>query len=124
MYKAINGWTKEKMKAQIRLKNNGDKSVSRGGDSCAYRGIRDNACGVGCFIPDECYEMRMDVDTPGPAALLNLYPHLAEHMPLNTLDLTDLQAAHDSYYDGGDMRDHLCDWIDNNVRDSSEEFKS
>ena len=50
-YKTINGWTKDKMKAQVRAKNNGKRSLRRSG-GCAYQVTDGNRCAAGCFIPD------------------------------------------------------------------------
>lgn len=50
MYTTINGWTKKRMKAKIRLKNNGKKA--RVGDRCLYETEDGNHCAAGCFIPD------------------------------------------------------------------------
>lgn len=114
-YKTINGWTKDKMKAQVRAKNNGHRSTKAGG--CAYESTDGNRCAAGCFIPD------------GHAALgygdfidmlIARYPELANYMPLEfNHDMYKFQLAHDTASDEEDVREVLCEWIDKNVEDAS-----
>lgn len=113
MYKTANGWTKEKMKAQIRLKNNGTRSSE--GSRCVYRTKDGSACAVGCFIPDG----HEALDTIWPAStLVRTYPSLASLVPLTSLDgLNSLQCAHDRHI-GLNLHEALFSWIDENVEDA------
>jgi hypothetical protein len=120
MYKTINGWTKAKMIEQIKLKNNGERSVERfsNGDilpSCRYRGTNDNACAVGCFIPDTLYVESMEYR--GTIELLRKFSTLKEHMPLSENAMEMLQILHDRASDHEDVRDRMINWININVTD-------
>ena len=120
IHKTINGWTKEKMKAQIRAKNDGSKSgsyeIGFGDFACKYRGDNSNACAVGCFILDEDY--KSEFEGHSLQGLLE-YEEFAQ-MPLDYFGLKEMQNEHDSAIKmppDGNMRDLLCNWIDNNVLD-------
>jgi hypothetical protein len=115
MYKTINGWTKDKMKAQIRLKNNGKRSLSGELDGCAYQAEDGNRCAAGCFIPDGHIALHFGdfIDLA-----IQIHPELKTSMPLDTEDMYKFQIAHDTANDKEDVRDVLCRWIDENVEDS------
>lgn len=117
-YSTINGWTKEKMKAQIRARNNGTRCYDSEQDQCLYEMPNGNHCAVGCFISEGHESMGCigAVDT-----LLDNYQGLIESMPLTRTALFEMQKAHDNCQDGKyakDVRDVLCAWVDTNVRDS------
>lgn len=117
-HKTINGWTKEKMKAQIRLKNNGTRAHD--GDSCKYMTPDGNRCAVGCFIPDDQFSEGL-LESTDVTDLLIRYKHLKEYMPLEDRGLTFMQGEHDSGYDVAEatgLHERLCAWIDQNVEDS------
>lgn len=117
MFKIINGWTKEKMKAQILVKNNGYQS--RNGSMCAYRSQDGNRCAAGCFIPDDKYRANMECNSVRGILLEDHYG-LLSLFPLDQLGMTMLQGAHDncSSQDSEDMREVLCRWVDQNCEDS------
>lgn len=121
MFETINGWTKERMKEQIRLKNNGTKALIKSEESekCVYRTEDGNACAVGCFIPDEDYRPEMDRRTMLPTCLEKEFPELMKKLPLEPLALEQMQSIHDRGSKVGDVRIRLCDWIDKNVIDST-----
>ncbi len=114
MFKAINGWTKERMKSQVGLKNNGTRSMKQ--ELCAYRGANNNACAIGCFIPDERYNRVMDTENMDAYSLFRAFPELGQFMPLGSDGMMSLQRAHDDC-NVTDLRGVLCDWIDKNVED-------
>lgn len=119
-YSTINGWTKEKMKAQIRAKNNGTRCYDSEQDSCVYEMPNGNHCAVGCFIPQGHEGMTI---IGGSDNLLYNYQSLTLLMPLKPRALRELQKVHDSCQDGKyarDVRDVLCEWIDANVVDYTE----
>ena len=112
MYKTINGWTKEKMIAQIQMRNNGTVSV-RGG-RCQYRANHKpngNACAVGCFIPDEDYQKRFE-EQP----LWFIIDQIPGKMPLEISGLHSMLGVHDRSLNK-DPRIKLIDWINANVED-------
>jgi hypothetical protein len=112
MYKCINGWTKEKMKAQVRKYNNGTKSENKG--MCLYKN-GNNRCAIGCFIPDDKIdELKSHKGTV--ESLLHHHPDLKVNMPLKIGSLISFQEAHDNTF-VNDMRTHLCGWIDKNCED-------
>jgi hypothetical protein len=116
MYKTINGWTKEKMIETIMLKNNGTRSIDLNGRTCKYRGKNDNACAVGCFIPDQEYTPKME---EGVEILLEIYPKLLGFMPLSPNGLSDMQYVHDiDAKELNNPRELLIDWINKNVENN------
>ena len=119
MFKVINGWTKERMKETIRERNNGTKSVNNTG-YCQYKrvdvGQKPNHCAVGCFIPDTEYDENLEGQGTIPYLLVN-FPNLARFMPLDNLPMLTMQRLHDGAACDVDLRDVLCNWIDENVID-------
>lgn len=127
MFQTINGWTKEKMKAQIRAKNNGQPSIRKVANddgtfytTCVYRAKDGNACAAGCFIPDDKYSARtMEGWNIRHAAELD--HDLRDQLPLTLDGMTHMQVLHDGYDKSdfsGDMREILCKWIDDTVIDA------
>jgi len=124
MYKTINGWTKAKMIEQIKLRNNSTKSMEESG-FCMYRGPNNNACAVGCFIPDELYVPRMEKGYPA-RSLVREFINIRDSMPLDPYGLAAMQNIHD--YNAGDTQtryrypqlnvvERLTAWINENVED-------
>jgi hypothetical protein len=69
-----------------------DDHVDRAGDGCAYRGDGGTKCAVGCLIPDDAYNPRMENATVISLAERKELPvDLIEHVAL----LSQLQEAHD-----------------------------
>lgn len=114
-FQTINGWTKEKMKAQIRAKNNG--KVASNGKLCLYETPDGNHCAVGCFIPEGHQAMNA---TESVEWLLGYHEDLLKHMPLIKDGMYKLQVEHDKYTSTPteDVRKVLCKWIDENVIDT------
>lgn len=123
-YKTINGWTKEKMKAQIKKMNTGYASMVEGSGVCAYRGVdpsgQRNACAVGCFIPDEKYSALMDRGIGIVVTeLFNQFPNIMSDMPLPEEALVSMQRVHDRIHPSSQTtHDKLFSWIEDNVVDS------
>lgn len=116
MYRTINGWTKERMKDQIRARNTGKPSIDPGYSFCLYESAGGlNHCAVGCFIPPhhEALQFKGSAGT-----MLRHHNDLLSVMPLQVDGLLQMQDVHDSMHALRDMRDVLCDWIDLNVEDS------
>ncbi len=116
MYKTINGWTKDRMKAQIDKYNNGTKSESN--QSCVYETERGNRCAVGCFIPDLHDGLRYcgNVDS-----LVFKYNDLERYMPLPIDAMKQLQIVHDKFDTRNgykDVKQAMYAWIDSAVIDS------
>lgn len=119
MYKAQNGWTKESMKARIRERNNGTKSLGvldredyASQESCAYRGKNGNACAAGCFIEDSEYSPVFE----GKFAS-SLIQHYGLKMPLSGDGMDEMQRIHDCCLADVHLHDSLFKWIDKNVED-------
>ena len=120
--KAINGWTREKMKAQIRLKNNGKKSIDVDG-RCLYRSGDGNACVAGCFIPDDNplitdSELMLRYNT---SPVSTIWSQIKDVAPLEVQHLRILQDIHDTFEEAGSpgsLHDRLFKWIDANVEDT------
>src|ERR1700677_3554187 len=100
MYKLANGWTKEKVLAQVKKYNNGTRAMKPtnvGG--CTYKAENGNRCAVGCFIPDN-YDVTAFYFVGGARALIKNYPDLAQYMPFDKpLALVEFQRAHDDCFD-------------------------
>lgn len=113
MYKAINGWTKAKMKEQIVKKNNGQKCVKLDG-KCSYS-INDdsNRCVIGCFIPDNHPALKSDFFASATVMNYDLF----NEMPLDSEGLDAFQLHHDYLPSGVFIQDKLFQWIDENVED-------
>ncbi len=135
MYKTQNGFNKASMIATIRARNKGVRSrvTFTGGTfgSCRYRSghvstgmdANPNMCAVGCFIPDELYDVEMEGYVPDSIvqdlSLCQKFPQLVTHMPLCPEGMQMMQGAHDRYDKDGDVRDALEKWINTNVEDSN-----
>lgn len=82
-------------KVVTHLRKQGERAMN--GAVCAYRGVGNTQCAVGCLIPDEIYDPKMEGrgvyglcdDFPAVRALLPTVAH-------QTLAL-DLQSVHDSF---------------------------
>lgn len=113
-YRTANGWTKDKMKKQIKKYNTGIRAAFL--NDCVYRcPVTMNRCAIGCFIPDKAEDK---VFKTGGAAtgLLKLYPELIKYMPLeDDIALNKFQNIHDSCE--GNTHESLFKWIDENVED-------
>lgn len=115
MFKAINGWTKKKMKAKIRKKNDGTRAISPNPSLCAYETRSGNRCAVGVFLPDDHVAL---IEWSPIRKVVRLYPGLYTILPLDLEGMSILQNIHDSYSGDSDMRDILCNWVDGNVEDA------
>ena len=68
---------------------------SRRKDFCAYRGDNGLKCAIGCLIPDEKYDPKMD-GNGSINAVYRIFPSLHELFDKNQLSfLRDLQGVHD-----------------------------
>lgn len=117
MVKAINGWTKDKMKAHIKLEFKGKSEDAKG--NCLYRGPNGKKCAVGIFIPDDRYHPSMDSNSNNGGVSISLLMRkfdLSDIMPLGELYLYDLQRTHDNSSDPNTLDDMIV-WIDKNVED-------
>ena len=92
------------------LRKQGDASLNASG-KCAYRGEGGTACAVGCLIPDELYDPRIEswrvgtilnlrtggVDAGEVEAYREALSRIASHLGQeNEALLADLQSAHDN----------------------------
>lgn len=125
MYATINGWTKERIKEQIRARNNGTPAKTPedplGHFRCLYLTDDGNRCAAGVFIPDG---HPAQSSTLSISSVLDDHPDLYAAMPLGMNGMYALQAyGHDRPAFNAttrDMRDVMCEWIDLNVVDSVE----
>jgi hypothetical protein len=112
-FKTQNGWTKERMIAQIRKYNNGTRAIDVYGE-CKYQDHNGNRCAVGCFLPDGHEGFNTTVNVYN---LLRKFPDLNDIVPIKHMALSIMQGVHDEC-DTGDVRDLLEAWINNNVEDA------
>lgn len=115
MFTTINGWTKDRIKQQILLRNDGTIATNTATGSCKYRTKSGNHCAVGCFIPDGHIAMS---EVLSVGQVLHKYPELQSAMPLPPVAMGEMQAVHDNIVDtgcDGTMHDLLLAWVDNNV---------
>jgi hypothetical protein len=123
MYQLINGWTKEKMKAQIRAKNNGKRSmlpqdVPHSGNGCVYETSDGNHCFAGCFIPEGHIGMHL---IGGASFLVAKYQDLGAILPLSGREMQELQNVHDTWQQvpgGISLHEAADQWIDTNVTEA------
>jgi hypothetical protein len=113
-FKTKNGWTKERMIAQIRKYNDGTRALDEFG-TCRYQTSSGNRCAVGCFIHDGHEGLRSRRALYG---LLADHPDLNDVIPLDYSALSKMQSIHDDEDGKGDVRDRLESWINKNVEDA------
>lgn len=113
MFKCQNGFTKEKMKEVIKLRNNGMKCVNSD-NRCVYLNENGNSCVAGCFIPrgHRAQHKALTID-----AIMT--EHVDLKMPLDLDGMCELQVVHDLYGYGNSetLHEALFKWIDENVED-------
>lgn len=117
MKHAINGWTKQSMIDHIKVNFKGKSVSDADGDTCLYRGPNDTKCAVGMFIPDNLYNKEMDYGSTHGVSYLKLvskYPEIFSFMPLDNLDMLQLQTVHDGSQPTHTLRDML-EWIEKHV---------
>ncbi len=73
------------------LINQNCKSLTENRENCAYRGVNDTKCAVGCLIPDRCYDSKMERNT---VDRIKLPYAIKDNIEL----LIDLQQIHDNDY--------------------------
>ncbi len=86
------------------LRRQGVRSSAAG--VCFYRGPNDTKCAVGCLIPDELYQYRMEgcsVRDPSMETFLRLLGH-------DVGLCVQLQLAHDDYMPGGPYQEEGLEW--------------
>ena len=83
----------------------GDPDTNREA-GCAYRGDNGTKCAVGCLIPDDMYNPKMENATVVSLAQRKELPaELYEHVDM----LSDLQYAHDWSTSAAELIDKLCE---------------
>lgn len=88
----INGYDRQKVMDQIKARNLGYRAFDYYKDECYYRASDGNCCLVGCFIPDELYDSKIE----GNDAIHAIkYLELENHMPLSNRLMNRLQELHD-----------------------------
>jgi hypothetical protein len=112
MYKAINGWTKAKILKVLKARRYNCAAAS--GQSCFYLTKNGNRCAVGLFIPKghEGTSLKWYVKD-----LLQAYPDLEGHMPLETVAMRDLQGIHDGCAGEENLnaKQAMINWVKDNV---------
>lgn len=115
----INGWTKEKVLAQVKRNFIGVSKVPGVGNGCAYLDAQGRKCLVGCFIPSNRPAARR---FPGGVGdLLEHFPTLTKLMPFDFDGLSRMQSFHDGelksqYADPNEQKAHALQWIKDNVQ--------
>lgn len=119
-HKLKDGWTKDKVMAQFKEKNNGTRAMIITDEDdlgCAYRGVNGNACAAGAFIPDKLY--RKDMEDVPIATVLRKYPRVEKYMPLDSRGMECMQSVHDSCNQeggtNGDTYQAIQNFLDNEV---------
>ena len=94
MRKLVNGWTAERVLAQVKKYNDGAKAIKEGTNNiCTYQAKNGNRCFVGAFIPDDHAALNSNFEV---SDLLAEHHDLASLMPFDeTDDLKDFQLSHD-----------------------------
>jgi len=101
--KLINGWTKEKVMAQVMKYNKGERALFFSEkhnvvqDTCVYEDKDGNRCAVGCFIPDGHVALKSRLTAP---SLVEEYAALKPLMPFEGDGLTMFQKTHDKALNG------------------------
>jgi hypothetical protein len=111
MYKLINGYTIESMKARIRKYNNGTRAMCDIG-TCVHETKDGNRCGAACFFPDDHEVMKHNGDI---ARIMERYEDLVKLLPLDAIGMNAVQATHDKC--DGNVHEALFTWIDENVEE-------
>ena len=94
MYKLKLGWTKDRVRTQIKKYNNGNRALRHCTNYCTYKDNGGNRCFIGAFIPDDHTEAFDSWDSV--SHLLDKYPELDDEMPFRDVEvLKAFQAAHD-----------------------------
>lgn len=120
MFKCQNGFTREKMKEVIKLKNNGTPPVDAVNFSCLYQDGNGNRCVVGCFFPDNHPALK---SIGWIVNVLQRYGDLRSSLPLDDDGMQKLQGVHDGYAHTKEglrkntLHEVLFKWIDENVED-------
>lgn len=114
--KLINGWTKEKVMAQVKKYNNGKRAgryFFNGNNyfGCLYEDEYFNRCAVGCFIPSGHIALKVGL---GVYALLNTYKDLIDFMPFSPNDMIQFQTVHDNCAEGN-VHDAIQKFLDEKV---------
>lgn len=128
MFETQNGWTKDKMKAHIKLEFKGKSYemlpsntfvCKRETPRCLYRGPDGKKCAAGMFITDEAYNKSMDKGSQSINKLMTDSDVIKNMMPLDWTGMNELQRIHDHSNPDNTLEDMLR-WVDENVRDASE----
>ena len=118
VFKTQNGWTKEKMKAHVKLEFKGKSEDGYG--NCMYRNSNGKKCAVGMFIPDNKYHVAMDNNAcnggTNAIAVINQY-NLDDLMPLIKDAMNELQAVHDKSA-ASETLDKMLEFVDSRVVNS------
>jgi len=68
------------------------------GEACAYRGVRNRSCAVGCLITDEAYDSRIESQGVMDKSVRTALDESGIPTDDETLDLLNaLQFVHDNY---------------------------
>lgn len=120
-YKAINGWTKAKMRAVVEARpySMPSKSSSMGAVQCFYKHPKrgDLKCAAGLFIPDTDY--RPSFEGTRIDALMMRERHIAKAMPLDPTGMTVFQSVHDAVLPAGDATLVMLDFIEQYVEEDN-----
>lgn len=115
--KAINGWSKKKIIERIDRAFKG-KATGKYGE-CRYLTECGKKCVVGLFIPDG----HIGSDSfAGVRQLVECYPDLVRHMPLNKTGMVHFQKKHDtlvSFITPLQQKRELIAYIEEHVLDDS-----
>lgn len=74
--------------------------------SCLYRGPNGTSCAVGCLIPDDLYDPKMEGNSV--ESVCDVYPSVGRMFREWGVDpclLTDMQRVHDDFHNPGTLTD-------------------
>lgn len=78
------------------LAKQGKRSYNDNIIGCAYRAPGGLSCAVGCLIPDDLYDPKMDREATDYGSLIESFPEIEEYFGTdNNQLLIDLQGIHD-----------------------------
>jgi len=112
-----NGWTFDRVIAQIQERNGFEECRDEKTELCLYRLEQDEkntACVVGAFIPDALYTKNMERGNSN--MLFKNFPMLLECMPFDADKMHEIQNIHDKFKYGGNSGLSLKDLIINKIK--------
>lgn len=96
MYKAINGWTKDKILEQLDKRMPDEGAATRDGN-CCYLTDEGKTCAIGAFIPENLYKKEWDDRKVDVSSIIRESKEVEAVMPFCMNGLIPLQQLHDHW---------------------------